>query len=291
MATNINKVFITGELVEVSTQTRTSASGKDYISGKVVVKCGSEDGKDNLVEAKLLAFAKNKDGSDSKMYQTYLTLERYLNQRVLITAELRDGSMVSQQGNVIHFNEINVKFINPARTDAVDCVKFEYSGFVVKEIYERTNKDGELIGYRIEVGQANYNGTNMSVIRFDVDKNDLGIVEAIQQIYTAATTVEFSGIITYLTTIETKTEEVAFGEPTVRTYTRSEKSFRITGGKEPIDMDSPDAYTDEMIRTLIAAYKETDAATLARATTTEEPAPAPAAKSSLASMTRRSSLI
>ena len=282
-----NKVFIVGEVVEVSTQTRTSSTGRDYISGKIVVKCGEN----NLIDVKVYAFAKNKDTSDSKMYITYASLEKYLHQRVQIVGELRDGAMVSQSGSVIHFNEVYLKFINPARTDMEEGATFEFGGFVVKEIYERTNKDGDLIGYRFEVAQGNYNDTNMSVIRFDVDKNDLGIVEAIQSSYLAGSTIEINGTITYLTTVETKTEQVAFGEPVVKTFTKSEKSFRVTGGKEPVDMDAPDAYTEEVIRTLVNAYKDADAAMLARTKTTEE-TPAPAApKSGLAGMTRRSSLI
>ena len=281
-----NKVFIVGELVEVNTQIRTSQTGKEYISGKVVVKCGEN----NLVEVKVYAFAKTSGGTDSKMFATYSSLERYLHQRVQLTCELRDGSMVAQEGVVRHFNEIYLKFINPARSDMDDSATFEFAGFVVKEIYERTNRDGELIGYRFEVAQANYNDTNMNVIRFDVDKNDLGIVEAIQSSYAVGSTIEINGTITYLTTVETKTEQVAFGEPVVKTFAKSEKSFRVTGGKEPIDPDSPDAYTETAIRTLINAYKEADAATLARSKTSEEPAPE-APKSGLAGMTRRSSLI
>ena len=283
--TKINKVYVVGTIQEVNTTVRQS-NGRDYINGKIVVKVDNGMG-ENLVEMKVLSFAKNKDGGDNKMFQTYVKLDGMQGKKVKLTGEFRDGSMINQtDGKVRHFNEIYLKFVNPARADEPDCATFEYSGFVVKGIYERKNKEDELLGYRIEVAQANYNDTNMQVIRFDIAKDDINIAQAIEASYEVGSTVSFSGAISYQTHTEQKVQEMAFGDPVVKTYVVSDKMFRITSGTETFDADNPATYTREEIKSLVEAYKQADVDRLTQ-TTAAEAAPA----TSMSKLTRTSSLI
>lgn len=254
--TNINTVTIVGTVEEVATKVN-EGNGKKFINGKIVVKV-VEDDKESLVEAKVLAFEKTKNGDTSKVYTAFSRLDGYMGKRVKLTCELRDEAMVKGDGTVVHFNAIYLKFVNDARPAESDCARFEYSGFVVKGIYERRNKEDNLLGYKLEVGQQNYNGTNMSIIRFDIDKNDTNIASAIEGNYTCGETVKFEGKISYVTTIETKITEVAFGESTPKTYVNTEKTYRITGGSEPFDEENPGRYTKKEITTLIDAYKQAD---------------------------------
>ena len=270
-----NKVFVIGTVEEVNTLIRTSGNGKEYINGKIVVKT-EVDGKPTMVELKVLAFAKNKNGEDNKMFLTYKTLDGMRGKRVKITGELREGSMIKQDGgSVIHFNEIYLKFINPARTDDIDCSTFEFSGFVVKPICERRNKDDEILGYRIEVAQANYDNTNIQVIRFDIDKNDVNIAQAIEANYLPGATVSFNGTLSYSSHVETRTEEVAFGEPVVKSYVQTEKSYRITSGQEAFPEDGPDTYRPDEIKKYIEAYKAADVARLEKQVADSAPASTP----------------
>ena len=89
------------------------------------------------------------------------------------------------------------------------------------------------------------------------------------------------------------TEEVAFGEPTQRTYVNSEKMFRITGGNEPYDESNPEAYSNEDVHKLVDAYKAYCAERLeaAKNATAEDSAPADAQKTAMQSAIRTSSLI
>lgn len=286
----INKVYVVGTVQEVNTNIRTTANGRDYINGKVVVKSTIND-VDSLIEMKILAFAKNKNGEDNKIYQSYTKLDSFLGKRVRVAAELREGSMVNQStGGVNHYNEIYLKFINPARTDDIDCATFEFGGFVVKGLYERKNKEDELLGYRIEVGQANYNDTSMQVIRFDVNKDDLNIANIIESNYVIGSTVSFSGNITYVSRTETRTEEVAFGDPIIKTFVVSEKTFRITGGNEPYGDEAPETYTEEEIKKLVEAYKSADAERVAKESASNEE-PATPQGQAVSKLTRASSLI
>lgn len=286
----VNKVYVVGTVQEVNTNIRTSNDGRDYINGKVVVKTVVND-VESLIEMKVLAFAKTKSGDDNKVYQSYTKLDGYLGKRVKISGEFREGSMINQtSGGVNHFNEIYLKFVNPAKVDDMDCATFEYSGFVVKGLYERKDKEDALLGYRIEVGQANYNDTSMQVIRFDVHKDDLNIANVIESNYLVGSTVSFNGNITYISRKETKTEEVAFGDPVVKTFVVSDKTFRITGGNEPYGDEDPATYTQAEIKKFVEAYKAADAERIARASTAEEESATPQGQA-VSKITRASSLI
>lgn len=286
----VNKVYVVGTVQEVTTNIRTSNDERVYINGKVIVKTVVND-VESLIEMKVLAFAKTKNGDDNKVYQSYTKLDGYLGKRVKISGEFREGSMINQtSGGVNHFNEIYLKFINPAKVDDMDCATFEYSGFVVKGLYERKDKEDALLGYRIEVGQANYNNTSMQVIRFDVHKDDLNIANVIESSYLVGSTVSFNGNITYISRKETKTEEVAFGDPVVKTFVVSDKTFRITGGNEPYGDEDPATYTQAEIKKFVEVYKAADADRIARASTAEEESATPQGQA-VSKITRASSLI
>lgn len=257
MAVKKNDVFIIGTLVDVKTDVRTS--DKTYISGKVSIKVDA-NGVENIIDASIFAYEKTKEGADSKMFKTYAGLESLLNKRVRVTGSLGEGSIVDEStGNVRHFNQINARFINPAyTTDTEDKATFEYSGFVTRELYERKDKEDNLLGYRIEVAQANYNDENCIVVRFDVDKDDIKKAETISTYYLAGSTVEFQGTLSSVTTMETKTVEADFGDPIVKTFAKTEKSYSIVSGNLPLDENDENAYSTEFKKTLIAAYKQAD---------------------------------
>ena len=185
--------------------------------------------------------------------------------------------MVAEE-QIRHFNTIRGTFFNKARTDEADTATFDFSGFVVKPIVERKNKDDETIGYRIEIAQANYNDTNMAVIRFDVNKNDINIAQAIESNYGVGSTVKIQGKISYETRVETKEEEVSFGEANKKTVIYTDKVYRITGGSQPLDEDNADCYPASEIKALVAAYKTADADKLASAKSVDEEPATPAAK-------------
>lgn len=255
----INKVIIVGTVEEVDVNERTTADGRKYVNGKVVVKSTIQD-KENLFDIKVLAFEKTSTGSVSTLYTNYIGLPSLVGKRIRVQGDLREGSFVTPDGQLRQFNEIYGRFFNLVKVDEPDCATFEYSGFVVKSIYKRTNKDEEILGYRLDVAQANYSGTNIQVIRFDIDKNDMNIVQAIESAYEVGQTVKFYGTISHISRIETREEQVSFGEPVVKQFVTTEKVYRITSGDEPFTTEDPTYYTDEAITSLVAEYKKTNAA-------------------------------
>lgn len=278
-----NDVFIIGTLVEVKTDVRTSQTGKTYISGKIATKV-ELDGVENIIEARIFAFEKTKNDTDNKLFKAYSTLEALKGKRVRIQGSLNEGHIVDEStGDVRHFNQIDAKFISAAyTTDTTDKASFEYSGFVTRAIYERKDKEDNLLGYRLEVAQSNWNDSNIIVIRFDVDKNDTVKAAAIENAYMVGSTVSFSGVLTSVVTIVTKTEECDFGDPVVKTFAQNDKAYRITSGNNPLSEDDPSAYDDAAIKTFVAAYKKSieelvEAKQTAAQTSAVESSPAAAA--------------
>ena len=149
---NQSEVFIIGTVAEV--QTRTGSTTRDgvvseYVSGKVVIKV-VRDGIENLIECNVFANKMTKSGVPSKTYPVILGLEGMTGKRVRVTGDFSEGTMVDQSsGEVRHFNRIDARFINPAYTsDTEDKAEFDFTGFVTTGLTERTDREGNLLGYR-----------------------------------------------------------------------------------------------------------------------------------------------
>lgn len=249
----VNKIYVVGTLKTVEAR-RDQKDGKNYIGGKFTVQVGPESD-NNIIEMKFYSNELTTEGKANKRYSNYNNLESMLNRRVVVSGELNGRAFYqASQGQVIHFNEVNAGFINLAKDTDADVATFEFSGFVSKPLYERRDKNENIVAYEIEISQANYNGENMRTIRFTVDKDSLKMQQSIQNYYTKNTTVAISGEIRYIKSMVEKVEEVAFGDALVKKFENVLKTFVITGGKNPIVGDA--AYTPAQISTLEAAYQK-----------------------------------
>lgn len=246
---NLNKIYVVGTLTEVEIR-KGSKDGKEYVGGSCVVTVNGQP-----IELKFFSNQLKKDGTVNKKYNNILELENMKGRRVSVNGEL--GSRAFYQasaGQVITFNELNGGFFNLAKDTVADVATFEFSGYVIRPLYERLNKEEKLIAYEMEIGQADYTGENLRVIRFTVDKDSAKIVSAIQGSYTKGATVSINGEIHYQINEVEKKEEVAFGEPIVKKFTNVIKTFLITGGKPVIVSEA--AYTPAQISALETAYSE-----------------------------------
>lgn len=245
-----NKVYIVGTLLDVKDIREGEKDGKKWIAGTAVIQTkGSE------IEAKFFSSEKTKDLKPNVRYDNYLNISKRIGERVKVNGEISGRVFFNEsQGQVINFNEVSAGFFNPAKASDEDVATFEFGGFVVKPLHERLNKEEKLIAHEIELAQANYNGNNMQVIRFTVDKGANKIINAISNSYGKDATVFISGEIVYEVTTEEKTEEVAFGDPIVKKYQNTRKSFVITGGKQPITDGT--AYSRANIDALEASYRD-----------------------------------
>lgn len=245
-----NKVYIVGTLTQVKDVREGEKDGVRWIGGTAVIKSG-----DNDIETKFYSSEKTKAGKSNVKYSIYTKLADRVNERVKINGDVLGRIWFSpREGQLITFNEINAGFFNTPRVDEEDAATFEYGGFVYKPIQERQNKDGELIGYEIQIAQANFNNNNMQVVKFFVDKDRTDIVSAIESQYPKNTTVEIMGNIMYEVTNEVRTEEVSFGSPIQKIIPVTRKALVINGGKEAI-LDEAIAYSQEDISELETSYR------------------------------------
>lgn len=245
-----NKVYVIGTLSQVKDTRSGEKDGIAWIAGTAVVTSGNSE-----IEFKYYSSEKTKAGKANSRYANYTGLEARVGERVKVNGELSGRLWFNEgQGQVINFNELSAGFFNTPKPTEADVATFEFGGFVVKPLYERLNQKEELISYELELGQANYNKDNMQIVKFTVDKDSPDIVRAIESAYLKDATVIINGVIKYEVFVDTKVEEVAFGDPIVKTYQNTRKSFVITGGKQPVVEDGL-VYTRDDIAKLQASYK------------------------------------
>ena len=246
-----NKIYVIGNLAQVKDTRTGDKDGIPWVAGTAVVTSG-----DSELEFKYYASQRTQKGTENSRFANYVNLSDRVGERVKVNGEISGRVWFNEgQGQVINFNELSAGFFNTPKPTEGDVATFEYSGFVTKPLYERYNKDEELIGYEMEIAQANYAGNNMQIVRFTVPQDNRQIVSAIESAYTKGTTVSINGEIIYQVTIEEKAEPVAFGEPVVKQYQNTRKMFVILGGKQPITDDGI-AYTPAQIATLQSAYND-----------------------------------
>jgi hypothetical protein len=246
-----NKIYVIGTLTQVKDTRSGTKDGVEWVAGTSVVTSGT-----NEFEFKFYAAATTQKGKDNSRFSNYKTLSTRIGERVKVNGEVSGRLWFNEgQGQIINFNELTAGFFNTPKPTETDTATFEYSGFVTKPIYERHNKDEVLVAYEMEIGQANYAGTNMQIVKFTIDKDNPKIISAIEKAYAKNTTVFVSGAIRYEVIMEEKVEEVAFGDPIVKKYQNTRKSFVITGGKQPI-VEEGLVYTPTDISKLQAAYND-----------------------------------
>lgn len=244
-----NKIYVVGTLTDIRDLREGEKDGKKWIAGTAVVSSN-----DSEIELKYFSLDTTKDGAPNKRYKNYTELASKIGGRVKVNGELSGRVFYNEStSQIINFNEVSAGFFNDARPTDEDVATFEFGGFVVKPIHERLDKEEKLIAYEFELGQANFNGDNMQIVRFTVDKDERKIIDSIQRFYTKGSTVFINGNISYKVSLVEKVEEVAFGEPIVKSFQSTIKSFIVTGGKQPIVDTS--AYSADQISKLESAYK------------------------------------
>lgn len=253
-ATKLNTFTIVGELVENNLEVKTSSrDGKDYISGKIIIK-SMIDGRPQLTEVELYANKFKQDGGSSKFFETYSNLNASLNKRIKVTGELSENRFFStQSGQVISTTVNRGRFISAATTKDTDTATFTFAGYVVKSLYERNTKDGNLLSYEIIIAQSDYKDAKPICIKFSVDKDNTGAVNVIQQLYDKGLTVKVGGNISVVTEDVEVEETTAFGN-SVKTYHNTYKSYVITTGSQPI-VDTG-AYAPQDVIRLTKSYAD-----------------------------------
>ena len=251
---NRNGIRVVGELVETNLEVRESQKGQDYISGTFTVKSVLE-GREQLTELRLFSFKFKKDGGENKLFKTYANLDDMLNTRIAVSGEVGENRFFNEKDNqVVSYGQNMGRFINKARKTDEDCATFEFAGYVIKPLSEKLNKEEEVVHYELTMAQADYTGTKPTIIKFVIDKDNKPAARAIDSMYDKGATASISGDISIVIEEVKVEEEAAFGDPKVKVYTNTYRSYVITSGTEPVE--GKGHYDAEYIQELADAYEE-----------------------------------
>ncbi len=259
-ALKTNNVKIVGRVASVNLKEgKKKTNGQGYISGTVTLN-SLIGGEKKEFEINLYANETTKEGKPNQLYVSYSKLSELVGKKVEISGELRENRYFSTNAKqLVSAQQIAGRFVRGVSDTTEDLATFELGGFIVSELVQKTNKNGEIYRYDIVLGQGNYNNTNMSMFTLHVRPTDVEIINGLKGQYHAGDTVVLNGQLDWIIqTVVRESDNVGFGSGAVHTFTNRQRNFWISGGSVVIKDAEKGAYDQEIIRTLIAAYKAHD---------------------------------
>lgn len=252
---NAFEVVGTLKSADIRTGNRKS-DGQEYVSVDAVVE-SSLKGETNEFEINFFSNKLTREGKENQLFVTYNKMKNFIGKKVSISGDIRESRFKSIKTNqMVSSQKLNGRFIRSAADGTPDKATFTLGGFIVKTPVEKTDKDGNVYRYDVVLGQSNFNGDNMSMYTLHIDPSDRPIIAGVEG-YEIGNTVRLNGDLNFINRVVTQeSEDTSFGSGTVRTFTNRIHNYFIKGGSNPIDGDS--AYSDEVIKTLINAYKARD---------------------------------
>ena len=253
-----NSIKIVGKLTDAQvTLGNRKDNGQGYISVDATV-VSQINGVSNEYKVNFYTSQLTKDGKQSKLYDSYSKLPEMVGRKVEIDGEIRENRYYSSNLNQLISTQLLAgKFVKGVVESAVDTATFVVGGFLVKTPVEKRNKKDEVYRYDVTLGQSNYAGNGMSMITLHINPAHADIVRGVEGLYNVGDTIQFTGSLVFKTEIVTvEDENTAFGAPVTKTYTNRQSNFYIEGGSNPLTDER--AYSQEVVKTLIDAYKAND---------------------------------
>mgnify|MGYP003497735368 FL=1 len=167
-----NKCYFVGELVEVKDHRLTSYTNKrtgapvEAISTTIVVKCMIND-EENVFALSAFCNKINNDGSTNKNYNKLVNVKELVGRRVVISGArlVGDRFWSKQNEQLVPAQKFDFSMIREASDkETEDKAEFEFSGFVVRELAEKCDSEGNLLYYQMTIGQATYKEDKTNVI-------------------------------------------------------------------------------------------------------------------------------
>lgn len=253
-----NRFKVVGTLVQNDLKNQVAKTGKNagksFISGNIVVK-SVIDGVEQMFQIRLYALEVTQKNERNKLYDSYSELGDLLNRRVSVSGSLSENRFWSTKTKQIMSGQILFgRFVNEAKAVDKDVANYEFSGYVARELVDKTTKDGNLYAYELVLGQVDYTGKSAQIFKFQVQKDREDIAKFIRENYLVGSTVSIEGPILFLTETKTREKKMAFGEPQASSFTITNHYFYITAGAPVID-DETSYKMDELL-----AYKKAIAA-------------------------------
>lgn len=253
-----NSIKIVGKLTDAQV---TLGNRKDNGQGYVSVDATIESvigGVSNEFKVGFYASQMTKEGKISKLYESYSRLPELVGKKVEVDGEIRENRYYSTNLNqLVSTQLLSGRFVKGVADSTVDVATFVVGGFLVKTPVEKRNKKDEVYRYDVTLGQSNYAGNGMSMITLHIDPNRRDVVSGVEGLYNVGDTIQFTGSLVFKTEVViVEDANTAFGAPVTKSYTNRQSNYYIEGGSNPLADDR--AYPQDVINTLIAAYKAHD---------------------------------
>lgn len=263
-----NNVELIGRLTDVEVKNDEFKSNHHkYVEVNANVR-SHINGKDMVFPVRFFSSETKADGSESKMYKSFLSIKPQLEGKtVRVIAGLSENRFYSSRDNQMHSAlKLNGRFITGRPDTEPHKATFEVGGVLISSPVEKRTKiknadgsvtDGEIYRYDVQLGQANYAENNMEVFTFNIRPTDIAIKKGFDDKIQVGTSIVLIGDLDFTEETVTKedTSNVFFGEPIVKSYTRRTHNMfirTVTGVAEG------EEYPEDVLKSLIAAYKASD---------------------------------
>lgn len=265
----MNKVSLSGKIVEIESRTGIDKKNRPYIAGAVKV----ETAEDNIIPVSFFAAEFTNAGKENPVYKSLQTVisdfksiqedTRENADSVEITgARVSENIFFPQSDRMIRGFQIQAAFFN-RNNNASPKNEFIVSGEILDVIEDVKNDvpSGTLTVRLLVVGYAN----QANVLDFKVE--DPAGVKYILSTFTPGMEVKLNGSVVIDETIEEVKEETAFGDPIVSTTRRTERKLLITSATPPVDSQIPADEKTQMLANREGQIQEKKAAADAPAAT------------------------
>lgn len=256
-----NVIKIAGQIVEIDSRQGVNKKG-GYIAGKILVKTAE----DNIVPVGFYANLKKNDGNTNpiaislqSIVETYKTINEHgpdeADHVEITSAQISENTFYREDGREIRGFQLKSAFFN--RKPSVEPEsKFVVSGEVLRVMDEIVDDvpTGRAILTLLVIGYGN----RANVIDFVVEGATK--VDYVKATYSEGQEVKIEGNVVVQEIVQELKEEVAFGDPIVRTRTSSLYELQVTGGTAPQDSSIPEAEKVEMMSVRKAKLEEAKAA-------------------------------
>lgn len=256
-----NDVIVEGILSQVNVRKGTSKkTGKEFISGDVIVRVNLDDGKELEVPVRMFANKLTKDGRPNPSFED---IERLLNLKSLASvdgdieradcvvfsrADLREDSFYGRDGSFVARVDVHGSFVDTvSRKDLAPKANFD-NIIVVGNIREEEDANHELTGRLVITGILPQFGGRVDKIDYIVE--DPAAIKHISNNWKKGDTVRVCGLVNYTYKVSVSTEEMGFGDPIVKTSTRSVRELIIKQGSAT-GFDADLAYDNDEIMTAL----------------------------------------
>jgi len=244
-----NDVTIEGVLSENKLDYKTTAEGKDYISGDILV----ETSEGNIVPVNFFSFAVKKDGGPNRIYNNlknvvdnYKSIAKHSREsadKIRITgATLEANEFYNAAGNLISTFRVRSNFINRVTGDFAPKADFAVEVYV-QSLTEEVKDDVPTGRYLIKGVVPGYNG-RVHLLTFFVENPKA--IEYVKQNYSVGDTVKLAGKLSNEIIEVNRTEEMEFGDDIITTFTRIKRELIADKGSKPYD--EGDKFSAELIK-------------------------------------------